>query len=178
MFAASVTTGIASHIDKLIRGFLWGGAEQKHNLHAICWETVTSTKENGGLGITRTADLRKAVLAVIAFNVLLSPFALSKVMSIRNDWTGNPWEAHIKKGSAQVWKNLCYGLQLIRLAVRKILDSLSDIDVIRDPWFNTLPFSRIPTFINMMEAQYDYKLSSLVQGNSFFCLVIVGSKIF
>ncbi|KAK1290031.1 hypothetical protein QJS10_CPB18g00903 [Acorus calamus] len=128
-------------------------------------ESVTRDKKEGGLGIRRLTGLREAILGIIAFKCLLSPSMLSSMFALKYKWNGNPWELVEPQTASPVWKSLCFGLRLIRPYVRKLLGTLSDIDLIRDPWLTPIPFSRIPTFINMDRAWLDFKLTQLVDGS-------------
>lgn len=43
--------GVINVIEKIRRSFLWGGHENKKKIHWVSWENVTSSKNNGGLGV-------------------------------------------------------------------------------------------------------------------------------
>ncbi|KAK1325871.1 hypothetical protein QJS10_CPA01g01735 [Acorus calamus] len=125
----------------------------RRSVHSICWEVVTANKDYGGLGIQRLPHLCKAVLATLAFRLLLHPTPLCKSITLKYGWTGNPWELPKLRNSFAVWRALCQGLQMERPYVRKVPGQLEDIDVIRDPWLSSVPFSRIPTYLNMDQIQ-------------------------
>ncbi|KAK1324750.1 hypothetical protein QJS10_CPA01g01706 [Acorus calamus] len=66
--------------------------------------------------------------------------------------------------ASKVWKTLCEGLRIIRRYVKKMPGELCDIDFLRDPWLTPIPFSRIPTYLNMDYAILEYRLSDMVLG--------------
>jgi hypothetical protein len=45
------------------REFLWGGLEKKRKINWVCWDTVTKSKSDGGLGVK---DLRRVSLSLLA----------------------------------------------------------------------------------------------------------------
>ncbi|KAK1290278.1 hypothetical protein QJS10_CPB18g01194 [Acorus calamus] len=61
-----------------------------------------------------------------------------------------------------IWKALCKGLETIRKHIRLVSNQLGSIDLIRDPWLSPIPFSRIPTLLNMDFVRLDFRLSDVV----------------
>ncbi|KAK1285694.1 hypothetical protein QJS10_CPB20g01230 [Acorus calamus] len=149
-------------LEKVIRGFLWSDGINLRPIHLVHWEAITAERSRGGLGIRRLTFLKKAILAKLAFRFLLCPSLVGQHMHIKYNWVVNPWEVSPRKNSSSVWKALCKGLQLIRLHVRLIPGDIGSTNLLKDPWFMPVPFSRIPTFINMEEARLDYSI--LVNG--------------
>ncbi|KAK1317289.1 hypothetical protein QJS10_CPA05g01669 [Acorus calamus] len=152
-------------LEKVIRGFLWSDGINLRPIHLVHWEAITAERSRGGLGIRRLTFLKKAILAKLAFRFLLCPSLVGQHMHIKYNWVVNPWEVSPRKNSSSVWKALCKGLQLIRLHVRLIPGDLGSTNLLKDPWFMPVPFSRIPTFINMEEARLDYSILDVVQNN-------------
>ena len=52
----------ARRLEKLQRGFLWGGGNLERKAHLVNWEVVCADKEKGGLGLRKLALLSKALL--------------------------------------------------------------------------------------------------------------------
>ncbi|KAJ0936462.1 putative RNA-directed DNA polymerase [Helianthus annuus] len=50
-------------MEKLMRNFLWAGSSEDKKLSWVAWDTVTKSKENGGLGVSRLKDVNFAILA-------------------------------------------------------------------------------------------------------------------
>ncbi|KAM0043572.1 putative Endonuclease/exonuclease/phosphatase superfamily [Helianthus debilis subsp. tardiflorus] len=50
-------------IEKLMRAFLWGGTSGERKLNWVAWDTVTTTKKEGGLGIAKVKDVNVALLS-------------------------------------------------------------------------------------------------------------------
>ncbi|RVW28164.1 Calcium-transporting ATPase 10, plasma membrane-type [Vitis vinifera] len=54
--------GVARRLEKLQRDFLWGGGSTERKAHLVSWEKVCVSKEKGGLGLRKIAQLNKALL--------------------------------------------------------------------------------------------------------------------
>ncbi|KAF9592580.1 hypothetical protein IFM89_016031 [Coptis chinensis] len=50
-------------MDKACRDFWWNGTEQSKSVHTIGWEQICKSKQEGGLGLRKTRDMNKAMLA-------------------------------------------------------------------------------------------------------------------
>ncbi|KAK1326501.1 hypothetical protein QJS10_CPA01g01152 [Acorus calamus] len=94
--------------------------------------------------------------------VTSKPTLVSEMLGTKYHWNGNPWEFHIPQRAAAIWRALCMGLRALRTHVRKVAGTPSEIDLIRDPWLAPVPFSRIPTFLNMEYVRLDYRLSDVI----------------
>ncbi|KAK1261700.1 hypothetical protein QJS04_geneDACA000894 [Acorus gramineus] len=163
--ATTLALSTIHDIEKATRSFLWSGEARGRSVHLINWETVTSPHSLGGLGLKRLQVVKKAVLAKLAFQILLQPNITGELLAFKHGWAGNPWEIRHTSRCAPVWKSLSTGLKLIRFQLHRIPGVLSDTDLLRDPWYASIPFSRIPTFINMQAACLDYRLSDVVDSN-------------
>ena len=53
---------VARRLEKLQRGFLWGGGNLERKAHLVNWEVVCADKEKGGLGLRKLVLLNKALL--------------------------------------------------------------------------------------------------------------------
>ncbi|KAA0039770.1 LINE-1 retrotransposable element ORF2 protein [Cucumis melo var. makuwa] len=60
IFKAPVST--CKNIEKTWRNFLWKNPPETHKLHLVNWAKITSSKEKGGLGISRLKDTNFALL--------------------------------------------------------------------------------------------------------------------
>ncbi|KAL7251725.1 hypothetical protein ACSBR1_013560 [Camellia fascicularis] len=53
---------VAKEIDKIQANFLWGGSDLRRKVHMVKWEAITKSKNLGGLGVRRSADMNKCLL--------------------------------------------------------------------------------------------------------------------
>ena len=49
-------------LEKIQRGFLWGGGNLERKIHMVNWDIVCLSKEKGGLGICSLSNFNKALL--------------------------------------------------------------------------------------------------------------------
>ncbi|KAK1287775.1 hypothetical protein QJS10_CPB19g00208 [Acorus calamus] len=162
MFAARLSASVAGVCERMARYFLWYQGRHGRSIHYIGWDTVVQSKAMGGLGLCILKDMRKVILATLAFRFLLHPSFVSQFLNLKYKWNGNPWEIPRLNRSSSVWKALYSGLRIARIHIRKVPGSLSEIDLIRDPWLSAIPFSRISTFLNMTLVTLDFKLSDVI----------------
>ncbi|KAK1291395.1 hypothetical protein QJS10_CPB17g01214 [Acorus calamus] len=165
LHATTLPLSTIHDIEQATRSFLWSGEARRRSVHLLNWETVTSPHSLGGLGLKKLQVVRKAVLAKLAFQILLQPNITRELLALKYGWAGNPWEIQHTSRSDPVWKSLSTGLKLIHPQLRRIPGVFNDTDLLRDPWFASIPFSCIPTFINMQAACLDYQLSDVVDSN-------------
>ena len=66
--------GICNAIDGLIRKNLWRRAKGKQKVHLINWNTVTTEKEKGGLGIKKMGTMNLALMAKLWAKVINSKY--------------------------------------------------------------------------------------------------------
>ncbi|CAL5411877.1 unnamed protein product [Camellia sinensis] len=52
---------VITTIDRLWAAFLWGWTELRKKIHMVKWEEITSSKEQGGLGIRKLKDVNDCV---------------------------------------------------------------------------------------------------------------------
>lgn len=70
MAGSKVPTAVLRKIKTLMRNFLWNHDHDKRKMHLIDWDQISKPKEEGGLGIFRLADLRKALMCKNLFQLL------------------------------------------------------------------------------------------------------------
>lgn len=66
----SLPQSILGKLDKVSRSFLWGSSPEKRRQHLLSWNKICRPKREGGLGIRKTADMNKALLAKVGWRLL------------------------------------------------------------------------------------------------------------
>ncbi|KAK1307043.1 hypothetical protein QJS10_CPA10g01341 [Acorus calamus] len=100
MYAAVLPISTLNQLEAMAHTFLWQGSKEHRTIHLINWETITTSKSQGGLGFHRLHALRKAVLGKIAFIFLLRPTLVGEAFKFKYRWAENPWEFHITSRSS------------------------------------------------------------------------------
>ncbi|MFS8029189.1 putative reverse transcriptase zinc-binding domain-containing protein [Helianthus anomalus] len=54
---------VTKQIEKMMRNFLWAGSNNDKKMSWVAWKIVTTSKKNGGLGITKIRDVNLALLS-------------------------------------------------------------------------------------------------------------------
>lgn len=63
MQVISFPISLCEDLDRVNRNFLWGSTESHRRVHLIGWDKVSVPKDQGGLGIRKTQDMNKILLA-------------------------------------------------------------------------------------------------------------------
>ena len=61
---------LCNNIDQKVRNFIWGNSQEKKKVHLARWETLTNTKENGGLGIQSMRNINIAFMATLGWRLI------------------------------------------------------------------------------------------------------------
>ena len=57
-------------LDKVARAFVWGSTTEKRKLHLLSWDRVCKPKSSGGLGIRKSRNMNKALIAQLGWRLL------------------------------------------------------------------------------------------------------------
>jgi hypothetical protein len=68
--------GVCNKIEKLMRNFIWGSAEENQSWHSVSWDNICKPKNQGGLGIRRIKHYNQALLMKLAWNIINNPSAM------------------------------------------------------------------------------------------------------
>ncbi|MDD0245709.1 hypothetical protein PSY47_23320, partial [Shigella flexneri] len=49
--------------------FIWGDTNDKKKVHLVNWDTICQPKQLGGLGIKKTSEMNKAMLAKASWRI-------------------------------------------------------------------------------------------------------------
>ncbi|KAG7585508.1 Ribonuclease H domain [Arabidopsis thaliana x Arabidopsis arenosa] len=101
-------------LDKLSRTFLWGGTTEKKKLHLLAWKKVCKPRGEGGLGIRKSREMNKTLLAKVGWRLLSDDKSLwARVVRSKykvgdvHDYT---WV--VPKGSwSSTWRSVGVGLR-------------------------------------------------------------------
>ena len=69
MQCCALPVKVCQAVDKLHRDFLWGSTEEKRKLHLVNWNTVTLTRDRGGLGMVEMQSRNEAYLAKLCWRL-------------------------------------------------------------------------------------------------------------
>ena len=109
--------GVCDRIDQLTRNFIWNGCTNTRSINLVNWNTVTKTKQLGGLGIRRARQTNMALIGKLVWRILNDQGGLwgniikHKYMQHRHgvsfDVSGR--SSFVWKGITKAWDNLMEG---------------------------------------------------------------------
>ncbi|XP_062006018.1 uncharacterized protein LOC133723218 [Rosa rugosa] len=117
MQTAKLPMKLCDKLDKLNRDFLWGDTEQKRKVHLSSWDLVCRPKCNGGLGIKKTTDMNKAMLAKASWRVTQNEQGLwNKIYKEKYLHSDSLLHENYRKppNCSSTWTGVVYGANLLR----------------------------------------------------------------
>ncbi|PWA56609.1 RNA-directed DNA polymerase, eukaryota, Reverse transcriptase zinc-binding domain protein [Artemisia annua] len=103
---------VLEQMDRLRKNFLWSGSNEVKKVHWVSWETVTTTKADGGLGIAKLADVNLALVAKWAWRFTVEKDALwRKVVEAIHGGRGLWCFLPVKRVFTGCWKTIVCWLE-------------------------------------------------------------------
>ena len=132
---------LCNRIDKMIRGFIWDDLEGKKRVHLINWETITRTKDQGGLGIKTLHGMNLAFMAKIGWRLITDKGSLWSQVIAGKYMRG---EANITKltkkiGTSNLWKGVTEAAHILSTGLRRKVYNGEDTLFWRDTWLGEGP---------------------------------------
>ncbi|PWA52220.1 RNA-directed DNA polymerase, eukaryota, Reverse transcriptase zinc-binding domain protein [Artemisia annua] len=108
-------------MDRLRKNFLWSGSNEVKKVHWVSWETVTTTKAYGGLGIAKLADVNLALVAKWAWRFTVEKDALwRKVVEAIHGGRGLWCFLPVKRAFTGCWKTIVCWLEACCMQGKKL----------------------------------------------------------
>lgn len=152
---------ILNSIDKIQRNFIWGTTEFKKKLHLIRWETITTDKDKGGLGLRKAKSKNLALPTSMAgrlFNNPQVPWANILTQKFLNNNT--------KTKHSLAWKGILKGWLICNKGILLSIQRKSTLSIWNSRWISNSPHLRSciegPLDIN----EHTKKISDLINNNS------------
>ena len=84
MQTAKLPRSLCGDIDRKNRSFLWGGNVEERKIHNASWDTVTKSKDCGGLGLRSMRQVNTAFLMTLGWRLLTEQESLwSRVLRFK-----------------------------------------------------------------------------------------------
>lgn len=99
---------ITKIIDKVIRDFVWGNANEKRKMHQVKYATITCSKDQRGLGLQKEATKNRATLAGLAWRIIEHPSKLWARILL-NKFRSNPIISPTGRVAFRTWRNIQLG---------------------------------------------------------------------
>ncbi|XP_073000491.1 uncharacterized mitochondrial protein AtMg00310-like [Typha latifolia] len=134
---------ILQAIEKKARSFLWESGAGR-GLHLQNWNTVMSSKAEGGLAIRKLKEAKAALLGKLVFKVLNrqeSPWV--KLLRAKYGEL-NPWSPSVPARASWVWRALVNTAVMIRGGCRKLIGNGRTTKAATEPWLSSVSWNRQP----------------------------------
>ena len=125
-------------LDSLSRSFVWGSGQ-----HLVSWEKVCKPKTEGGLGIRKSRDMNKALIAKVGWRLLYDTESLwarvlrskYKVSNIHDlSWTG------VRSNGSSTWRSLALGIrEVVAKGHSWVIGNGREIKFWTDRWLSNQP---------------------------------------
>ena len=105
LFAAPI--GVIETLEKIRRAFLWGGSEGNQKINWVSWEKITTSKNEGGLGVGSIKALNIALLVKWWWRLKTNPNLLwSRAITGIHNLHSKPLYYFANKYITGTWKNI------------------------------------------------------------------------
>ncbi|KAL4324943.1 hypothetical protein GQ457_11G024950 [Hibiscus cannabinus] len=86
-----VSRGVIAKIDKIRRGFLWGGVDLQRKMARVCWDVVCRPRSVGALGVVDLRVRNLALLSKKAWRYATCSSSLWRRLIVAKYGEGVPW---------------------------------------------------------------------------------------
>ncbi|XP_062013929.1 uncharacterized protein LOC133730329 [Rosa rugosa] len=118
---ARLPVSLCDKLDKLNRDFTWGDTDDKKKVHLVSWDAICQPKQLGGLGIKKTYEMNKAMLAKASWKIWQADSglwaAIYKEKYLKNGClTDNDYKPPLDYSST--WRSISHGADLLRKGLK------------------------------------------------------------
>ena len=123
----------------MARSFLWGSTPDKRKLHLLSWDKVCRPKAEGGLGIRKSMDMNKALVAKVGWRLMQDRTSLwARVLRSKykaGDFKDRRWLVAKRPGSS-TWRSVIGGLKnVVTKGNRWVIGDGKEVSFWTDSWF-------------------------------------------
>ncbi|XP_022041315.1 uncharacterized protein LOC110943892 [Helianthus annuus] len=98
---------VIDKIESMMKKILWAGSSNGNKVYWVAWETVCTTKKDGGLGVSRLKDVNAALIAKWVWRFKVEKDALWRnVVEQIHEGRGNWDMLPVKRGISGCWKTI------------------------------------------------------------------------
>lgn len=137
--------GVCDEIDKRIRGFVWGDSAAQRKCHLVNWETVTRSKEEGGLGVRSTREMNKAFLAKLVWRVLTNRNSLWAQVLVGKYMHGKAHTENLNSmpRASNLWRGMVSLKEVVKGGCRHLATTGQDTRFWTDIWICDTPLESL-----------------------------------
>ncbi|KAG7591058.1 Ribonuclease H-like superfamily [Arabidopsis thaliana x Arabidopsis arenosa] len=127
--------GLCKRIQSALTRFFWDSKQEKKGMAWVSFNSLTQSKDNGGLGIREIQSFNEALLAKLSWRLINNPTSLLSRMLLAKYCRNRPFmEVTPKPSSSHGWKGILAGRDLLREGMGIAIGNGQTTNVWRDPW--------------------------------------------
>lgn len=127
---------ITNTFDRMTRNFIWGSTDEKRKMHLVNWVTVTSCKEQDGLGLKKCDTKNRSMLVGLAW-MLLEHSRKLWAKTLLNKYKNSPIRGPVGRVVSRTWKNIPLGWRDTLGAAKWVVFKGSGINFFRSNWLTS-----------------------------------------
>ncbi|CAL8991787.1 unnamed protein product [Prunus brigantina] len=133
---------ICEDLDRINRDFFWSGSGKKQKVHLCQWDLVCRPKCRGGIGLKKTADMNRALLAKIGWRMHTRDQGLWAQIYEKKYLKGcSILDTHgvSKQDCSATWRSVLYGVELLKKGMVWRVGNGEHVKFWKDNWVADLP---------------------------------------
>jgi hypothetical protein len=133
---------------KTIANHWWGMENGKRKLHWRSWEWLSTPKALGGMGFRDLPLFNQAMLGRQCWRLLTNQTSLcARVLKARYYPDCDFWDAPKPRSSSYTWRNIQFGMKLLKKGIRWGIDDGKKTRILSDNWIPGSPSQTVRTLV-------------------------------
>lgn len=156
--------GLCHSIDSLLMKFWWGFYDYKsHHFYPKSWSSICQLKDVGGLGLRKSYDINRALVAKLGWKILNDPEAL-RVKALKAKYLGSLrfMNVQIPTDVTWVWKGILKSREVLEKGACWVIKNGGARNLWCDPWIPSLPSFRPSLKLNALIPRALNSVSELI----------------
>ncbi|KAF5466911.1 hypothetical protein F2P56_016793 [Juglans regia] len=129
---------LCKEINVMLSRFWWKSQKNSSGIIWRCWERMSQSKEDGGLGFRNLASFNIALLAKQAWRILQNPFSMvATIFKGKYFRSSSLLEAKLGRVPSQIWRSIWSSLDLLKEGLRWRVGDGQMINIWGQRWLPT-----------------------------------------
>ncbi|XP_039119691.1 uncharacterized protein LOC120255989 [Dioscorea cayenensis subsp. rotundata] len=161
-----IPDSILAKISLIARKYLWANYDHGSGMPLVNWDTITSSRSEGGLGIRNLLKVKHSLMAKNLFNLLNKHENIWVDIVCLKYGDFNFWTMKPPPNCSAFFRGLCYNANVLKpfLWINCLNPSVTSF--LYHPWLFETPLAFKPVFLNMNIFVDDFQISELLDNDS------------
>lgn len=126
---------LCSKLTSAMREFWWSNGGSRRKMPWVAWDTLTKSKEDGGLGFHDIGRFNQALLGKQAWRVLSQPDSLmARVLKSRYFKNSSFLEANLGSRPSFIWRSILHGREALNSGLLRVVGDGEQTNVWTSNW--------------------------------------------